>query len=185
MAWGESKFITAGPFSSAWSFDGTALLIERLTPGKSTRDPDSTQLATFDIESGKITTIPKSHGMGGPFQPTPQMIVAEGPQDKMYWFDRTTESWSVLAGGPIQNYMISPDSKYLYFVRETPENPQVMRVRFADHRIESVVSLKGLLRTADSSEDGQSWLGVSPDGSPLLTRDTGSQEIYALNLKQP
>jgi hypothetical protein len=143
------------------------------------------QLATFDIESGKISTIPKSQGKGTAFQPTPQMLVAPGQQDKLYSFDRTTESWSVLADGPLQNYMMSPDSKYMYFVRETPGNPQVMRVRFADRKIETVVSLKGLRRISDPVYGGQSWLGVAPDGSPLLTRDTGTQEIYALNLNRP
>src|SRR4029077_3765434 len=126
--------------------------------------------------SGKISPIPDSRGKSGPFQPTPQIIVAAGGQDKLYWFDRTTERWSVLADGPIANYMISPDSKYLYFVRETPEDPQAMRVRIADRRIVAIASLKGLRRVADPEIKGASWIGVAPDGSLLLTRDVGTQE---------
>lgn len=60
-----------------------------------------------------------------------------------------------------------------------------MRVRLADGKIEVVASLKGLRRVSDSSNEGASWVGVSPDGSLLLTRDTGTQEVYALNVKWP
>jgi TolB-like protein/DNA-binding winged helix-turn-helix (wHTH) protein len=185
MTGGDAKFVKEGSQSSAWSLDGKSLLINVPLPGKKTWDLDSVELATFDIESGKISTIPNSHRKSGAFQPTPQMIVAAGEQDKLYWFDRTTAKWSLLADGPIQNYMISPDSKYLYFVRETPENPQAMRVRFADRRIEVVASLKGVRRVADPEIGGQSWVGVAPDGSLLLTRDTGAQEVYALNVRWP
>jgi hypothetical protein len=30
-----------------------------------------------------------------------------------------------------------------------------------------------------------SWMGLTPDGSPLLTRDIGSQEVYALDFEAP
>jgi hypothetical protein len=29
------------------------------------------------------------------------------------------------------------------------------------------------------------WLGMAPDDSPLLLRDTGTQEIYALDWQAP
>jgi Tol biopolymer transport system component len=111
--------------------------------------------------------------------------VALGAQDNLYWFDARSQRWSVLADGPILNWMPSPDSKYLYFVRDSPENPQVLRVRLSDRKTESVASLRGLRRIADPATGGSSWVGVAPDGSPLLTRDTGTQEIYALDVKWP
>jgi hypothetical protein len=78
MAGGQPRLIMAGYYSSAWSFDDKALLVNIPTPGKNFTDVDSMQLAAFDIESGKISVIPKSRGKGGPFQPTPQMIRGEG-----------------------------------------------------------------------------------------------------------
>jgi hypothetical protein len=75
------------------------------------------------------------------------------------------------------------DSQYLYFVRETPGNPEAMRVRLADRKIEVVTSLKGLRRVSDITLQGAYWMGAAPDDSLLLTRDMGTQEIYALNLK--
>jgi len=29
------------------------------------------------------------------------------------------------------------------------------------------------------------WMGLTPDGSPLLMRDTGTQEVYALDFEEP
>jgi hypothetical protein len=31
----------------------------------------------------------------------------------------------------------------------------------------------------------QAWMGVTPDGSPLLMHDTGTQEVYALDFDAP
>jgi hypothetical protein len=32
---------------------------------------------------------------------------------------------------------------------------------------------------------GDLWISFAPDGSPLFTRDIGTQEIYALTVKWP
>jgi dipeptidyl aminopeptidase/acylaminoacyl peptidase len=149
----------------------------------SRRSRYAVQLAIMDIESGKVSVIPGSQSKAGAYWPTQQIIVVGGEQDKLYSFDRTTEKWSVLADGPVSNWMVSPNSKYMYFVRETPGNPQTMRVRLADRKVEVVAALKGLRRVSDPAIRGGSWVGVAPDGSLLVTRDTGTQEIYALNMK--
>jgi Tol biopolymer transport system component len=188
MRGGEARPVTQStPLTTpSWSPGGKTLVMNVVIPGrKSTGDSDSMQLATLDIDSGKLSVIPGSQSKFGAYWPTQQMIVAGGEQDKLYSFDMTKQKWSVLADGPISNYTVSPDSRYLYFVQEVPENPQAMRVRLSDGRIEVVASLKGLRRVSDSSIGGASWLGVSPDGSLLLTRDTGTQEVYALNVKWP
>ncbi|HKU28475.1 MAG TPA: hypothetical protein VJQ54_23605, partial [Candidatus Sulfotelmatobacter sp.] len=148
-------------------------------------DANSTKLAMLNLESGKITIIPDSQSKGGAFWPSQRLIVAGGEQDRLYAFDMNTHKWSVLADGPIDNWMISPDSQYLYFVREIPGNPQAMRIHLADRKSEPVASLQGLRRLSDPSSQGGSWLGVAPDGSILLTRDVGTQEVYALDVKWP
>jgi len=35
------------------------------------------------------------------------------------------------------------------------------------------------------TESWNAWSGVTPDGAPLLLRDIGSQEVYALDLEAP
>jgi serine/threonine protein kinase/Tol biopolymer transport system component len=183
MLGGEPRRIEGAMWlPTEWSPDSKSLVIN-VSVAKG--DPSATQLATWEVESGKLTVIPGSQSKSGAVWPSKRLIVAGGEQDELYSFDVKTEKWSVLAEGPISNWMISPDSQYLYFVREVPGNPEAMRVRLADRKIEAVTSLKGLRRVSDITIQGASWVGVAPDGSLLLTRDMGTQEIYALNMKGP
>jgi hypothetical protein len=48
--------------------------------------------------------------------------------------------------------------------------------------MQRVASLKGLPRVVTP---WVSWSGLTPDGSPLLMRDTGTQEVYALDFEAP
>jgi hypothetical protein len=50
-----------------------------------------------------------------------------------------------------------------------------------DRRVEHVVSLKDL--TMAPSALG--WVGLTPDGSPISTREVGNTEIYALDWEAP
>jgi hypothetical protein len=49
--------------------------------------------------------------------------------------------------------------------------------------VETITSLKGLHRA--TGPGGNTEIGVAPDGSPVFTRDIGTQEIYALTVKWP
>ena len=53
----------------------------------------------------------------------------------------------------------------------------------ADKHPEVITGLKNIRRVDDSSLGF--WAGVAPDGSLLLPRDIGTQEIYALKVKWP
>ena len=186
MNGGEAKHLMSSQtvaFNPAWSFDGKSLVMN-IPVAENPHGRHASQLGIFDIESNKLSVIPDSQSKVGPYWPTPQMIIAVGlgEQDALYSFDRTTGKWSVLADGPISDWMVSPDSNYIYFVRETPGNPEAMRVRLADRKIEVITSLKGFRRLSDPAVLAGTWVGVAPDGSLLLTRDIGTQEIYALNV---
>jgi hypothetical protein len=57
-----------------------------------------------------------------------------------------------------------------------------MRVHVVGHKLEEVVRLSNVRRTGVA---GGIWFGLTPDGSPLILRDTGTQEIYALDWQEP
>ncbi|HMD19417.1 MAG TPA: hypothetical protein VKH40_03810 [Alloacidobacterium sp.] len=100
---------------------------------------------------------------------------------KFKTYDLKTRKWTDFAPGMLVdavNSMPSPDGKYLYYTIAGTE-PRVVRLRFADHQIETITSLKDFNRMNDTN------IGVAPDGSPIFTRATGSQEIYALNVRWP
>ena len=98
-------------------------------------------------------------------------------------FDWKTNKWSHLVSAPnLLHFMQSVDGQYMYYMTGGGD-PEVLRVRLSDGAVEKIVSLKNS-RSVEDEELG-SWLGVSADGDPLLTRDIGTQEIYDLSVRWP
>ena len=127
--------------------------------------------------------MPSSQGVVGPLWITQDTLVAFDftAVPKFVTFDFKTQRWNDLVTGQLVNWAVSRDGKYLIFTTGGAE-PKVQRLRFADRRIETITSLKDLRRVVDSVE-GQTQVNVAPDGSPVFTRDIGSQEIYALSVR--
>ena len=65
----------------------------------------------------------------------------------------------------------SPDSQYLYY---GAHDHQIFRVRVADGHEEKVTDVS--FRAASGS------FGVAPDGTPLILREHGHYDVYALTL---
>jgi hypothetical protein len=101
-------------------------------------------------------------------------------------FYARTQKWSHLVSATLPGYMVnvehSPNLKYLYYTTGGPE-PMAFRVRLADREVETMTSLKSLPLAAGPGKNTQ--FGVAADGSPVFTRDIGTQEIYALSVKWP
>jgi hypothetical protein len=75
----------------------------------------------------------------------------------------------------------SRDGKYIYF-HSFGSDAALCRVRVTDHNLERIASLKGIRLTIPPIG---TWCGLAPDDSPLVLRDVGTQEIYALDLQLP
>ena len=102
---------------------------------------------------------------------------------KIRTFNFKTQKWTELAAAAFVDMAISPDGKYLYFTTGGVD-PKVQRLRFADRRIESIADLRNLRQAVDPVLV-ITPIGVAPDGSPIFTRDIGTEEIYALNVRWP
>jgi len=121
--------------------------------------------------------------MVGPVWVAQDNIVAATPDTKKFRiFDFKTQKWTDLADGTFVNWAMSLDGKYFYFTTGGLES-KAERIRLADRQIETITSLKDLHRVVEINADTD--LIVAPDGSPVFTRDIGSQEIYALNIRWP
>jgi Tol biopolymer transport system component len=98
-------------------------------------------------------------------------------------FDFRTQKWEKLSdsGAGFPNW--SKDGKYVFFDVGTSGEPVFYRVDVATRKTEEV----GTLGYAHLAEGvlGFSWRGATPDGSPLIARQAGSQEIYALDVDFP
>jgi hypothetical protein len=56
-----------------------------------------------------------------------------------------------------------------------------MRIRINDRKVEQVLDLANLPTTGNLGP----WVGLDPDDSPLLLKDNGTQDIYALDWESP
>ena len=92
-----------------------------------------------------------------------------------------TQKWSALlpatASQTFVNWNHSPDYQYLYYTTGGAA-PESQRIRIADRRVETITTLKSLRQASGPTETRQA--SVAPDGSPVFTRDIGTQEIYVL-----
>jgi Tol biopolymer transport system component len=99
----------------------------------------------------------------------------------MMLFDFKTQKWEELAriAAAFPNW--SRDGKYLHF-HSFGDDAALFRVRVSDPKLERIVSLTGIRLTISGIG---TWCGLAPDDSPLVLRDVGSQEIYAIDLQLP
>ncbi len=165
-----------------WSPDGNKLAFG-VTTATSTGHANTFELRTFDLRTGKTSVIPTQAQMMGAFWVTQDTLVAaNNDSTKFRTFDLQTGRWSDLISGSFVNWFVSPDGEYLYYTTSGSDS-KVMRLRFADHHVETIVpNLKDLRRVVDPVAL-TAQINVAPDGSPIFTRDTGSQELYALKLR--
>jgi hypothetical protein len=64
----------------------------------------------------------------------------------------------------------------------------LLRMRTPDFKVETIANLAGTRLTGEdtlSAVSSGQWMGIASDGSPVVTRDVGSSEIYALDVKWP
>ena len=171
---GTPKKIADNTRYASWSPDGSYLL-----------DVNGPVLQITDMRTGKSSALPAGHGMGGAFWLTQDVMVGTNNRfSSLVTFNLKTGQLTRLTPdmpGSIEHWMLSLDGKYMYFTTGGAD-PMAMRVRIADHQIETITSLKDFHRVVNF---GNTQINVAPDGSPVFTRDTGYQEIYALNVRWP
>jgi serine/threonine protein kinase/Tol biopolymer transport system component len=158
-------------WDATWSPDG------RIAFARGPADPDST-IQILDVSTNQISTLPGSKGLFSPrWSPDGRYIVAMPSQSRsLMLFDFSTQKWDEMAKITCGFPNWSNKSDYVYFLHEE-DQPSVMRVRIHDRKVERVADLKNFRQAGYWSV----WLGMAPDDSPLLLRDIGTQEIYALD----
>jgi serine/threonine protein kinase/Tol biopolymer transport system component len=167
-----------GLLRPSW-LDGATLVVE------SAPDlPESGDLKLLDINTGQLTTLPDSKGLILPVVSADGHSLASATSDgrKLKVFDFKTRRWEEFTPPGVGITEWSPDSRSLYFDTGLSKNPAIYRLQIADGKMEQVVSLKDFRRVIMGQTP---WMGLTPDGSPLLMRDTGTQEVYALDFEKP
>jgi serine/threonine protein kinase/WD40 repeat protein len=173
---GEPLKVADNSIYANWSRDGNYLQYSALVPPFGVR--------ITDVRTGKSSEVPSSANMSSGYWLSQDMVMVRNPKGtKFVIFNLKTQQWTDLPGvsGDIENYFPSLDGKYFYYTTGGAD-PKAMRVRIGDHQVETIARLKDFHRVLN---DGNTQINVAPDGSPIFTRDTGYQEIYALNVRWP
>jgi eukaryotic-like serine/threonine-protein kinase len=155
-----------------WSADGTKIVFGN-GPTNS-----SSSIRILDINTHQLSTLPGSTGLYAPrWSPNGRYIAAMTFDSRsLMLFDFETQKWEEIAKITLGFPNWSKSGEYVYFLHEENQ-PSVMRVRIRDRKLERVADLKNFRQAGFWNV----WLGLAPDDSPLLLRDTGTQEIYSLD----
>jgi hypothetical protein len=68
-------------------------------------------------------------------------------------------------------------------LQDVPNSERIVRLRISDRKLENVLDMRNVGRLITGPF--VSWFDLAPDDSPLLARDIGSAEIYALDVQWP
>ena len=160
-----------------WSPDGTKLVF-----GVASHEPAS-DIRIYDLATHQISTVPGSQGLFSPrWSPDGRSLAAlTADQKRLLLFDFQTQRWSEMASGAVFDFPTwSKDGQYLYLLYNS-EPRGVVRIRISDHKFERLLELKNIALTGHWGHS----MALAPDDSPLLMRNAGTQDVYALDWEAP
>jgi Tol biopolymer transport system component/DNA-binding winged helix-turn-helix (wHTH) protein len=160
-----------------WSPDGKKIVF---ASGETKDSNSGLFIRVLDLASRETVTLPGSQGIYSPrWSPDGRFIAGLNSSGGISVFEFATQHWSQLQTGPSGYPGWSSDSRFVFFFGLL-SGPGVYRVRVQGGIAERVVDLNGFRHTGTVG----SWMGLDPTDTPMLIRDTGSEEIYALTLEQ-
>lgn len=178
----------------AWSPDGNSLAYAAIVAGKHLWDEGVwCEIHTIDLRTRKIAVLADPvDSRYAPWWPAPNQIVAFGVAEagQPHVYDLKTEKWSTVGSAvDFMSWTPSLDRASLFLLLSGPSGQRVVRLRSPNLKIEAVADVGSMRLVEDGSSLGVAnsgqWIGLAPDGSFALTRDVGSSEIYALDVKWP
>jgi len=165
-----------------WMPNGKSVVFQRdRLKGSSNAQHD---VELLDISTEKVSVLHGSENLIGPALSPDGRFLAAATSDrlKLMLFTFSTQKWVELAKTDIGSVNWTRDGKYLYFDSGSGRDPAISRLRLADRKLERVTGLKDFRQVEFSQYP---WSGLTPDGAPLLLRDIGTQEVYALDFEAP
>ncbi len=164
-----------------WSTDGNSLLFGSF-------DIPDNPIWILDLRTSQASTLPDSAGLFSPrWSPDGRYICAITSQRpfRLMLFDFTTQQWTQLFGSDMGYPSWTHDGRYIYFERSPDHNrsAEIDRIRLSDRKVETIVDLKDLGRSATGTVT--EWIGLGLDDTPLVARDISTHEIYALQWDAP
>jgi eukaryotic-like serine/threonine-protein kinase len=159
-----------------WSPDGSQIVFSN-----ESNDPSSA-IHVLDVASRQVSDLPNSQGLFSPrWSPDGRYISAFSADSmRLLLFDFQTQKWTELANGSLSWLNWSHDGQYVY-VLDYRGKDALVRIRISNHKTDQVVDLKNFATTGRYG----GGLALAPDDSPLLLRETGTQDVYSVDWEAP
>ena len=165
----------------SWAPDGNSMMIQG-----EPRGGGEPAIYRVDLNGSPTLMLSGSRGFFLPeLSPDGRFVVAvTGDGERLMLCDLRWNQWSELAKGTaIGRSVWSSDSKYVYWQDVLGGSGQeISRVRIENHKVELIAG-SGQIPRADISD--YHLVGLTPDGSPLVTLLHGGSDIYALDVDFP
>jgi len=168
--------------SPAWSGDGQLLIFSRL-PWLESGKNLPVRLEKVDLHSHKLSEIAGSEDMLTPsVSPDGKYLSAmhTAAAQQLSIYDFSSAKWSKLSSSTGYRPVWTRDSSALYLITSEGE---LQRYRSATGKLESVAKMPGRMPyfgLSNQSLQGLAFLSIGLDGAPLVARDQGSSQIYAI-----
>lgn len=163
--------------------DENSLVFGKLAPFSQLGTGQLAGIHVLDLKTRKVSILPGSEGLWAPrVSPDGRYVVAQSEEgSRLILLDLTTHKTVQLASADQVGWPEwSRDSKYVFFFHwRFSERPGIFRVRIHDRHLEEIAGLKDVQLAGGVFGE---WHGLAPDDSPLVLRDLGTQEIYALDV---
>ncbi len=160
-----------------WSPDGRKIMFDSDNPREF---GPHLVIRILDLASHKVTDLP-GNVWSPRWSPDGRFVAALSVDDlSLTVFDFETQRWSILEKGRNGYPAWSRDGQFIYFLRPWGNDPGVFRIRRSGGDAKRIVDLKGFRFTGTYAF----WMGLDPNDTPMLLRDVGTDDIYALTLER-
>jgi DNA-binding winged helix-turn-helix (wHTH) protein len=181
---GTPRLLLTGPSSlddPTWSPDSHAIAYS-IAPAEK-----ASHIEILNLDTMQSEPVPGSEGLGSPvWSPDGRHMAAltYEAMSRLMLYNFADGKWRPLpAEGNIEGDIAWPDwshdNKFVYAWSE--KGNKIFRVNIKSGKAEDVASVEGIHWTA-LFVGIYGWFGLTPDDRIMFLRDTGSEEIYALQL---
>jgi len=155
-----------------------SMLLYSASDSPGSQSLQNSRVFSFDLRTGQETAIPESLGYFAPrCSPDGRYLTAlRSDSNALALYDTRRKTWTTIATGPIGYVNWGRDSHHVFY-DTFGKGASIVSVDIATRQKVRIAELSDVPRVWGPRGP---WFGFDWHGAPLVLRDVGSQEIYAL-----